>query len=73
MNHTDRAKVILNLEMGARWLNTIPHDIGAIVHELHRQARASASLVSGKRCPLEAPDPTPVDNPGTVSTDWMDL
>lgn len=21
----------------------------------------------------EAPDPTPVDNPGTVSTDWMDL
>ena len=47
MNHTDRAKVILNLEMGARWLNTIPHDIGAIVHELHRQARASASLGSG--------------------------
>lgn len=47
MNPTHRSKVILNLDIGARWLNTIPHDINAIVAELHRQARASASLGSG--------------------------
>jgi len=47
MNPTHRSKVILNLDTGATWLNTIPHDINAIVAELHRQARASASLGSG--------------------------
>lgn len=47
MNPSDRAKVILNLQIGAHWLGQIPHDIGAIVTELHRQARAQASLGSG--------------------------
>jgi hypothetical protein len=47
MNPTHRSKVVSNLDIGARWLNTIPHDINAIVAELHRQARASASLGSG--------------------------
>ena len=47
MNPTHRSKVILNLDIGATWLSTIPHDINAIVAELHRQARATASLGSG--------------------------
>lgn len=47
MNPTHRSKAVLNVEIGARWLNTIPHDINAIVAELHRQARATASLGSG--------------------------
>ena len=47
MNNSDRARIILNIEIAANWLNTIPHDINAIVAELHRQARASASLGSG--------------------------
>jgi len=47
VNPSDRAKVILNLQIGAHWLGQIPHDIGAIVTELHRQARAQASLGSG--------------------------
>ena len=47
MNPTHRSKVILNLDIGATWLSTIPHDINAIVAELHRQARATASLGTG--------------------------
>ena len=47
MNPSDRAKVITNLQIGAHWLGQIPHDIGAIVTELHRQARAAATLGSG--------------------------
>ena len=47
MNNSDRAKIILNIELGAQWLNTIPHDINAIVAEKHRQARAHAAIRSG--------------------------
>lgn len=46
MNNSDRAKIILNIEIGAQWLNTIPHDINAIVAEKHRQARAHAAIHS---------------------------
>ncbi|MBK6857964.1 MAG: hypothetical protein IPG97_15830 [Microthrixaceae bacterium] len=47
MNNSDRARIILNIEIAANWLNTIPHDINAIVAEKHRQARAQASIRSG--------------------------